>query len=92
MSIDQLRLHLAGDRYISQGLYLSLLRELEGIELRPLDCDGRAVSAADGKPLLMRLDAEQVKPVGFAKEHALMPSAALKFQWVSPFAGVFLLS
>jgi type VI secretion system protein ImpG len=70
---DQLRLHLAGDRYISQGLYLSLLRELEGIELRPLDCDGRAVSAADGKPLLMRLDAEQVKPVGFAEEHALMP-------------------
>jgi len=72
-AFDQLRLHLSGDRYISQALYLSLLREVEGIELLPLGGDGLAVSGADGQPLLLRLGGDQVSPVGFAEEHALMP-------------------
>ncbi|MBY8948805.1 type VI secretion system baseplate subunit TssF [Pseudomonas sp. SH10-3B] len=72
-TFDQLRLHLSGDRYISQALYLSLLREVEGIELLPLGGDGRAVSGADGQALVLRLGGDQVTPVGFAEENALMP-------------------
>lgn len=72
-AFDQLRLHLTGDRYISQGLYLSLLRDLAGIELLPLGLDGLPVSGADGQPLSLRLGAEQVRPVGFSEEQALIP-------------------
>ncbi|TFY88006.1 type VI secretion system baseplate subunit TssF [Pseudomonas nabeulensis] len=72
-TFEHLRLHLAGDRYISQGLYLSLLRHLEGIELLPFDRDGLPVSGIDGQPLSLRLEADQVQPVGFCEEHALIP-------------------
>jgi type VI secretion system protein ImpG len=70
---ERLRLHLAGDRYISQGLYLSLLRHLEGIELLPLGRDGEVLTGVDGEALSLRLDADQVQPVGFAEEQALIP-------------------
>ncbi|PRA23030.1 type VI secretion system baseplate subunit TssF [Pseudomonas poae] len=70
---EQLRLHLAGDRCISQRLYLSLLRHLEGIEVLPFDLDGMPVSGGDGQPLSLRLGADQVQPVGFAEEQALIP-------------------
>jgi type VI secretion system protein ImpG len=72
-TFDRVRLHLAGDRYVSQGLYLSLLRHLEGIELRPFGSDGLAVKGADGQALCLRVGADLVKPVGFAEEHALIP-------------------
>ncbi|VVM36064.1 hypothetical protein PS663_00026 [Pseudomonas fluorescens] len=70
---DSLRLHLAGDRYISQALYLSLLRHLGGIELLPLGRDGLPVSGADGQALSLRLGGDQVQPVGFSDEQALIP-------------------
>ena len=72
-TFNQLRLHLAGDRYISQELYLSLLRELEGIELLPFGHDGRPVNGLDGQALSLRLGADQVLPVGFNEEQALIP-------------------
>ncbi|WLI04303.1 type VI secretion system baseplate subunit TssF [Pseudomonas sp. FP597] len=72
-AFDQLRLHLTGDRYISQGLYLSLLRQLEGIVLLPFDREGRAVNDAHGQALVLRLGADQVQPVGFAEDQALIP-------------------
>lgn len=68
-----LRLHLAGDRYISQGLYLSLLRHLKGIELLPLDSQGLPVNGGDGEAVVLRVRADQVQPVGFAEDQALIP-------------------
>ena len=67
--VDALRLHLAGDRYISQGLYLSLLRHLQGIELLALDAAGVPLE----QPKVLRLRPEQVQPVGFAEDQALIP-------------------
>ena len=78
-NVDQLRLHLAGDRYISQALYLSLLRHLEGIELLPFGRDGFPVSGEDGQAISLRLEADQVQPVGFSEEQALIPYPANTF-------------
>lgn len=72
-TLNRLRLHFAGDRYISQELYLSLLRHLEGIELLPLGHDGLPVNGVDGQALSLRLGADQVQPVGFSEEQALIP-------------------
>ena len=76
---DQLRLHLTGDQPVGEGLYLSLLRHLEGIELLPFGHDGLPIDGADGQPLSLRLGAEQVRPVGFGEEHALIPYPANAF-------------
>ncbi|MEO8490106.1 type VI secretion system baseplate subunit TssF [Pseudomonas sp.] len=73
LAFDALRLHLAGDRYVSQGLYLSLLRHLDGIRLLMLGRDGLPVHGADGEPVSVRLQAGQVRPVGFSEEQALIP-------------------
>ncbi|TFY90533.1 type VI secretion system baseplate subunit TssF [Pseudomonas kairouanensis] len=70
---DRLRLHLAGEPYISQGLYLSLLRHLECIEVVPHDQNGLPVRGADGQPLSMRVGADAVQPVGFDEDQALIP-------------------
>lgn len=70
---DRIRLHLAGDAYVSQGLYLHLLRHLEGIELLPFGQDGRPVIGVDGLPLSLRLGADKVEPVGFDEDQALIP-------------------
>ncbi|WDU64685.1 type VI secretion system baseplate subunit TssF [Pseudomonas poae] len=73
LTFDQLRLHLAGDEDIGQGLYLSLLRHLEGIELLPFGHDGVPIEGTDGHALSLRLGADQVRPVGFSEEQALIP-------------------
>jgi type VI secretion system protein ImpG len=70
---DRIRLYLAGDRYLGQELYLSLLRHLEGIELLPYGADGLPVDGGDGQAISLRLSADQVKPVGFCEEQALIP-------------------
>ena len=41
VELSKLRLHLAGERYISQLLYLGLLRHLGGIQLVLLDGEGK---------------------------------------------------
>ena len=73
LELSRLRLHLAGERYISQMLYLSLLRHLEGIELIPLDGAGNPIDGGDGTPTGMKMHGNRVQPVGFAEEEALIP-------------------
>ncbi|PWB31968.1 type VI secretion system baseplate subunit TssF [Pseudomonas sp. SDI] len=73
LQLERLRLHLCGERYISQILYLCLLRNLEGIEVVPLDAQGQPFADAPGQHLAYRLRADQVTPVGFAEEEALIP-------------------
>ncbi|WPN45374.1 MULTISPECIES: type VI secretion system baseplate subunit TssF [unclassified Pseudomonas] len=73
LELNRLRLHLAGERYISQMLYLSLLRNLEGIELIPLDSAGMAIKGVDGKPMAFKMPCNRVQPVGFAEDEALIP-------------------
>lgn len=73
LALSRVRLHFAGERYISQMLYLSLLRNLAGIELVPLDGSGKPVDAPNGQPIAFKLPGDQVQPVGFAEEEALIP-------------------
>ncbi|QIB51862.1 type VI secretion system baseplate subunit TssF [Pseudomonas sp. OIL-1] len=74
LNMRSLRLHLAGERYISQMLYLSLLRHLQGISLVLLDKAGKPVTDASGAPLAaLHIGSEQVTPVGFAEDQALIP-------------------
>lgn len=73
LNLRQLRLFLTGDdRYIAQMLYLSLLRNLDHIELVPLDSDGQPLVNAAGE-LNLKLPGDRVQPVGFAEEEALIP-------------------
>ncbi|MEG1039442.1 MAG: type VI secretion system baseplate subunit TssF [Pseudomonas sp.] len=73
LKLERLRLHLAGERYISQMLYLCLLRNLQGIQLLPLDADGQPCLDASGNALSFNLPGRRVQPVGFAEEEALIP-------------------
>lgn len=73
LKFDQLRLHLAGERYLSQMLYLCLLRHLVGIELLPLDENGLSVVGAGGQALSFSLPGNSVSPVGFSEDQALIP-------------------
>ncbi|MEG0632172.1 MAG: type VI secretion system baseplate subunit TssF [Pseudomonas sp.] len=73
LQLRRLRLHLCGERYISQILYLCLLRNLEGIEVVPLDEHGQPFADAKGQHLAFDLRSDQVTPVGFAEEEALIP-------------------
>ncbi|MBG8562509.1 type VI secretion system baseplate subunit TssF [Pseudomonas qingdaonensis] len=73
LELSRLRLHLAGERYISQMLYLCLLRNVEGIELVPLGGDGKPLVRASGENVTVRLAGTRIKPVGFAEEEALIP-------------------
>ena len=69
LNLRRLRLHLAGERYISQTLYLSLLRHVNCVTL--------VLTGADGKPLSeaaeLKIGAENLTPVGFAEDEALIP-------------------
>ena len=74
LNLKQLRLHLAGERYISQLLYLSLLRHLGGIQLVMLDAAGKPLQDTLGRPLdALSLPSSNVQPVGFAEDQALIP-------------------
>ena len=73
LELSRLRLHFVGERYITQMLYLSLLRNLESIELIPLDDAGNPISGAGGLPMAFKMPGDRVQPVGFAEEEALIP-------------------
>ncbi|SET26083.1 type VI secretion system baseplate subunit TssF [Pseudomonas graminis] len=73
LELSRLRLHFAGERYISQMLYLSLLRNLEKIELVPLDGDGKPVKGVNGIPMAFNVPVDRIQPVGFAEDEALIP-------------------
>lgn len=74
LDLKQLRLHLAGERYISQLLYLGLLRHLGGIQLVLLDGTGKPLVDALQQPVAtLQLPASNVQPVGFDEDQALIP-------------------
>ena len=73
LKLSRLRLYLAGERYISQMLYLGLVHDLDNIELVPLDSRQQPLRGSDDRPLGFRLPAERVQPVGFAEDEALIP-------------------
>lgn len=73
LELSRLRLHLAGERYISQMLYLCLLRNVQGIELVPLGADGKPFVRDGGESLSVRLTGNRIQAVGFAEEEALIP-------------------
>ncbi|MEK8078361.1 type VI secretion system baseplate subunit TssF [Pseudomonas sp. XK-1] len=74
LDLKQLRLHLAGERYISQLLYLGLLRHLGGIRLVLLDGAGKPLVDAFEQPVAtLQLPASNVQPVGFDEDQALIP-------------------
>ena len=74
LDLKQLRLHLAGERYISQLLYLGLLRHLGGIQLVLLDGAGKPLVDALQQPgATLQLPASNVQPVGFDEDQALIP-------------------
>lgn len=74
VGLSTLRLHLAGERYIAQLLYLGLLRHLGGLQLVLLDGEGQPLTGEQGLPLpAIGLPANQVEAVGFSEDHALIP-------------------
>jgi type VI secretion system protein ImpG len=73
LALSRVRLHFAGERYLSQMLYLSLLRNLGGIELVPLDGSGKPIDGVNGQPMAFKLPGDRVQPVGFSEEEALIP-------------------
>ncbi|MDY7532742.1 type VI secretion system baseplate subunit TssF [Pseudomonas sp. Bout1] len=73
LALDCLRLHLAGEKAVSQALYLGLLRHLEGVELLPLGGDGLPIVGADGEAIALHLPTDQISPVGFSEDEALIP-------------------
>lgn len=73
LALAPLRLHLAGERYISQQLYLSLLQQVEQVEVRLLDGAGVALQDDSGNPCSTLLEPKGITPVGFAETEALVP-------------------
>ena len=72
--LDNLRLHLAGERYISQMLYLCLLRHLDDIQLIPLNHKGEPFTDANGNIIGTKtIGADSVKAVGYAENEVLLP-------------------
>lgn len=73
LNLERLRLHLTGERYISQQLYLSLLQQLDSVQLRLLSATGQPLEDSNGNTYNSILEREHVKPVGFAENEALVP-------------------
>ncbi|RMT25534.1 hypothetical protein ALP52_02571 [Pseudomonas amygdali pv. mori] len=73
LELNRLRLHFAGDRAISQALYLGLMRKLKSVKLLLLDEQGKPLLNGDGKSYELRISADQVQPVGFAEDESLIP-------------------
>ncbi|MEB0206049.1 type VI secretion system baseplate subunit TssF [Pseudomonas sp. CCC3.1] len=70
LALSRLRLHLSGERYISQMLYLGLLRHLHNVEVVPLDGEGNVL---ESDSLAFTLAPNCIQPVGFAEDEALIP-------------------
>ncbi|MBL4835709.1 MAG: type VI secretion system baseplate subunit TssF [Pseudomonas sp.] len=74
VKLDRLRLHLAGERYVSQTLYLSMMRHLEDIQIVLLDPQGRPLKDSFDKEVTpLRIATDQLQPAGFAEDEALVP-------------------
>ncbi|MCY1291405.1 type VI secretion protein [compost metagenome] len=80
LQLQRLRLHLCGERYISQMLYLGLLRHLERIELVALDGAGQPLKDERDQAIgALILDPHQLRPLGFDDDQALVPYPANTF-------------
>ncbi|KAA8698069.1 type VI secretion system baseplate subunit TssF [Pseudomonas caricapapayae] len=73
LELNTLRLHFAGDRAISQLLYLGLMRKLKSVKVLLLDEQGSPLLKRDGTLHELSISADQVQPVGFAEEESLIP-------------------
>ncbi|MCD5994603.1 type VI secretion system baseplate subunit TssF [Pseudomonas sp. CDFA 602] len=73
LDLRRVRLHLAGDRMVSQELYLGLLRKLLSIRLIPLDAQGAPLLDNSANIIELDVPVDQVRPVGFAEDEALIP-------------------
>jgi len=73
LDLRQLPLHLAGDPTLSQDLYLALLHNLAGLSLVPLDSGGQPLTDDQGLEHLVSLTCDQVQPLGFGEDEALLP-------------------
>ena len=73
LGLQRLRLHLAGERYISQILYLLLLRQLDDIELVLLDAEGKPLASHGVPGKKLRIPASKVQPDGFQPDQGLIP-------------------
>jgi type VI secretion system protein ImpG len=74
IKLERLRLHLAGERYISQALYLSMMRHLEDIQIVLLDTQGKPLKDSFGKDVTpLKISPDQLQPTGFAEDEALVP-------------------
>ncbi|MBI6853002.1 type VI secretion system baseplate subunit TssF [Pseudomonas cichorii] len=73
LELNCLRLHFAGEPYVSQTLYLGLMRNLEKISLTPLDAEGNPFTATGDETVSFNIPVDRIKAVGFAEEEALVP-------------------
>lgn len=73
LALGQLPLHLTGDRTLSQDLYLALLHNLAGLSLVPVDAQGQPLIDDQGREYLLSLATDEVQPLGFGEEEALLP-------------------
>ncbi|WP_339490388.1 type VI secretion system baseplate subunit TssF [Pseudomonas sp. EL_65y_Pfl2_R95] len=75
LKLNKLRLHLAGERYISQMLYLGLLHHLANLQVVLLDENGNAILRDSSEVAVpsLTLSANNIQPVGFAEDQALIP-------------------
>ncbi|MEB0039077.1 MULTISPECIES: type VI secretion system baseplate subunit TssF [unclassified Pseudomonas] len=73
LKLSRLRLHFAGMPYISQTLYLSLLRYLGGVEVHLLGNDVDSLLTQRREDVVLTLPANCIQPVGFAEEESLIP-------------------
>lgn len=73
LDLCQLPLHLAGDRTLSQDLYLALLHNLAGLTLVPVDAAGQPLTDEHGRERALSLAIDQIQPLGFGEEEALLP-------------------
>ena len=76
LHLARLRLHLCGERYLSQALYLALLRQVTRIGVVLLDRHDQALQDPQGRELdPLALDPQSLQPLGFADDQALIPAA-----------------
>src|SRR5690606_6365830 len=81
LGLQRLRLHLAGERYVSQMLYLYLLQRLERIERVLLDADGPplALPEGSGRARALQGGADRMQAGGFASQQGLVPYPVITF-------------
>ena len=89
LTLDRLRLHFAGERYISQTLYLNMLRNLGSIEVVLLDAEHKPLKPDGDSVTSFKLQATDVEPVGFCRRPRADSLSAEYIPGVSIPPGIF---